>query len=106
MHRQILGLGPGEPLKGDHKNRKDTLDNTDENIRPGTKEDQEHNKGKYRNNTSGYKGVTFCKQTGRWIAQITVNGKHKHLGRFNTREEAYAAYCVAARELHGEFAGF
>jgi hypothetical protein len=26
------------------------------------------------------------------------------LGRFNTKEEAYAAYCEAARRLHGVFA--
>jgi hypothetical protein len=33
-----------------------------------------------------------------------VNKKQKHLGLFSTPEEAYAAYCVAAKAVFGEFA--
>jgi hypothetical protein len=46
-----------------------------------------------------YKGVTFCKTTKKWRAQL--NG---HLGRFNTIEEAAIAYNTAATEYFGEFA--
>jgi hypothetical protein len=65
------------------------------------------NLSKRVNNTSGFKGVTYCDEAGRrrrWQAQITVNYKLLHLGRFFTREEAHAAYCRAAKEHFGEFA--
>jgi len=51
-------------------------------------------------NTSGYLGVTFCQQTQRWVAQITVKREHKTLGRFDTPLEAHAAYIAAKRKLH------
>ena len=43
-------------------------------------------------------------RNGRWRATIAVNKVQRHLGRFNTIEEAAAAYDQAIRELHGEFA--
>jgi len=55
-------------------------------------------------NTSGYKGVYMSKQSGRFIARITVNYKGVHLGCFKTIEEASQAYKKAALELHGSFA--
>ena len=61
------------------------------------------NRGKIANNTSGYKGVFKNNKTGYWTSQIGYNGKYKYLGFFYTKEEAYAAYCKAAKELHGEF---
>lgn len=42
-------------------------------------------------------GVTF--QKGRYIAQISVSGKNKHLGSFGTPGEAHAAYLAKAEEL-------
>lgn len=54
-------------------------------------------------NMSGYKGV-YQRENGKYRAAITVNKKRKSLGTFSTKEEAYAAYCEAARRLHGEFA--
>ena len=51
------------------------------------------------NNTSGYKGVTLNKQTGKWRAQIWTNGKSVHLGAYSTAEEAYSAYCGAASQF-------
>ena len=37
-------------------------------------------------------GVYFNKASGKFKAQCTVNGKIKHLGYFNTPEEAFTAY--------------
>ena len=47
---------------------------------------------KYLNNKSGYIGVSFHKQRGKWAAQFTSKyfngGKKKHLGYFKTAIEA------------------
>ena len=42
--------------------------------------------------TSKYKGVSWHKNSHKWIARITVNSKLKHLGYFNSEEEAHQAY--------------
>lgn len=57
-------------------------------------------------NTSGYKGVYWHTQVYKWQARIMIHGKAKHLGLFDTAEEAHAAYCLAADRLHGEFANY
>ena len=50
---------------------------------------------------SGFKGVrSSCSK---WIAYLGGH-KYKHLGTFDTPEEAHAAYLAAAQERHGEFA--
>lgn len=84
----------------DHINR-DKGDNRIENLRLCTRTENVRNavgKG------PGYKGVSFCKQTGKWVAQITVNYRNKKLGRFITQEDAALAYNTAASEHFGEFA--
>ena len=53
--------------------------------------------------TTGLKGVSLFKRTGRHRATIQVDGIQKHLGYFDTAQEAYARYCEVAAELHGEF---
>ena len=80
--------------------------NAIENLRPATRSQNNHNKGKPKNNTSGYKGVYWKKAAGKWIAQIGINGKRKHLGYFDTAEQAHEAYCRAANELHQQYANF
>ena len=79
----------------DHINR-DRSDNRIENLRPCT---HSQNLGNSRARVHKYKGVTFCKTTQKWRAQL--NG---HLGRFDTIEEAALAYNKAAKEHYGEFA--
>jgi len=89
--------------KLDHDNT-DRSDNRIANLRPADNAQNAWNTGKPKNNTTGYKGVSVCKRTGKFLAQITVRGKCHRLGRYLTAEEAYEAYCKAAAELHGEFA--
>lgn len=54
---------------------------------------------------SGYKGVTFKKwlKEKPWQAAITHNKKVIYIGCYRTPEEAHAAYCDAAKKLHGDF---
>lgn len=40
------------------------------------------------------------KSTGKYRAQIKLEGKQHFLGRFNTPEEATAAYLEAKKRLH------
>ncbi len=54
--------------------------------------------------TSKYKGVCWDERRGKWLAQISKEGVHKHLGRFHDEIDAAEAYDNAARELFGEHA--
>lgn len=74
------------------------------NLRLSTHGQNQHNKTKQQNNTSGFKGVTFKTQNKQWCAQISVDGKRKYLGLFPTAETAHAAYVKASQSLHKEFA--
>lgn len=75
-------------------------DNRIANLRVATRSENMQNRQRYKNNASGFRGVFVCKKTGRWKSQITVNGKHAHLGLFDSPEAAHAAYCAAAAEVH------
>lgn len=60
-------------------------------------------KGKIQsNNTSGYKGVSFRSDTGRWTARCKIGGKYPSLGTFSTKEQAFSAYCAKVLEISGE----
>lgn len=103
MHRQILGIEFGDRRDIDHidGNRRN---NTRLNLRICSRAENQYNRGANSNNTSGYKGVYWKHDRKKWGACIRANDKRKYLGYFPTPEEAYAAYCKAASELHGEFA--
>lgn len=81
----------------------DRLNNAKENLRECTRSENQRNRGMQENNKSGFKGVSFDKSRNKWQAGIGVNGKRISLGRFDTPELAYSAYCKKASELHGEF---
>jgi hypothetical protein len=103
MHREILGFLPRDGKQCDHRNG-DTLDNQVLNLRDGSDGNNEKNRARNKNNTSGLKGVSWRKQANKWIAQIQNNGKKEFLGYHTTKEAAHAAYCEAATRLHGDFA--
>lgn len=87
----------------DHKNLNKSDDRWD-NLRCATRQQNMANRRALRNNKSGLKGVSWNKPTGRWLAQIQVNGKVKNLGRFLNKEAAHRAYLDAAELAFGEFA--
>jgi hypothetical protein len=105
MHRYIMGLKYGDPTRVDHKNT-DGLDNRRENLRICSQALNARNRAINKNNTSGFKGVSWLNKRKKWVAVIRLNNKSKHLGSFSTPEEAHAAYCKAADILHGEFANY
>lgn len=87
----------------DHING-DGLDNRRANLRQATHAENMRNRRIGSNNTSGFKGVSLHKASGRWVAQICADNVRHHLGYHDTPTEAAIAYDAAARELHGEFA--
>jgi hypothetical protein len=106
MHRVILQRMVDHPLvradRTDHI-KGIGVDNRRSNLRLATHAQNLMNRPQNSSNTSGYKGVSFNKHAKKWRAGITALGKTVCLGYFDTPELAYAAYCAAARELHGEF---
>jgi hypothetical protein len=104
-HRIIWAMQTGEwPDKQiDHINE-DPSDNRWVNLRLATKAQNMRNVTRIKSNTSGYKGVGWSKAANKWRAYIRADGVNYHLGLFQTKEEAAAAYKVAAAKLHGAFA--
>jgi hypothetical protein len=86
----------------DHRNG-DKTDNRADNLRLATPQQNQFNRARNRNNTAGYKGVTYHPGTQKWTARIKVDGKPFYLGLFSTPEKAHEAYCKASRAYHGEF---
>lgn len=83
----VTGEWPEQQI--DHENRIKG-DNRWDNLRDVTQRKNKLNTPMYKNNTSGFRGVS--RYGARWMAQITEHGKRRHIGYFATPEEASAAY--------------
>jgi len=81
----------------------DPANNRWSNLRDATRSQNCANKRRYRNNKSGFKGVHLYRD-GRYMAAFTFDGRKRHLGYYDTPEEAHAAYVKAATKHFGEFA--
>lgn len=103
MQSVILGVR-GSEVTVDHVISEMMLDNRRANLRLASRSEQTTNRRMFSNNKSGYKGVCFHKRTGRWQANIQVDGVFMYLGLRKTPELAYALYCEAAAKYHGDFA--
>lgn len=101
MHRLIMHPSIIEQI--DHKNGL-KLDNRTRNLRICTDNQNKYNTGKYKNNTTGFKGVEFMPKSGRYRTRLRVDKKAIHIGCFQTAIDAARAYDIAAMKMHGEFA--
>jgi hypothetical protein len=79
-------------------------DNRPCNLRKASTAENQRNTPLQKNNTSGFKGVSFNKRDRKYLGQLTVNRKIVHIGYFNTADEANAAVIDARVRLHGKFA--
>jgi HNH endonuclease/AP2 domain len=100
MHRVLMGEPDGFDV--DHING-DGLDNRRANLRIATRAENLRNQRLSLRNTSGFKGVCWDKDKGKWRAQIKLNWGNHYLGLYTTPEEAHQAYVAASIKIHGEF---
>ena|SRR3990167_1332048 len=99
MHRLIMGAPKGKVI--DHINY-DTLDNRRSNLRICTYSQNIVNSRP--RSASGYKGVDFFKKLKKWRAKLKVDGATKHIGYFNSKEEAAKAYNEFAEKHYKDYA--
>ncbi|HOV27498.1 MAG TPA: hypothetical protein PK566_14230 [Pseudobacteroides sp.] len=97
LHRLIMGVTDPK-IEVDHKNW-NGLNNCRWNLRIATHSENNQNmKGTRKQNKSNLPGVGEYK--GKYRARITVDGKTKYLGYFETPEEAHQEYLKAKAEYH------
>lgn len=53
-----------------------------------------------KNNTSGYKGISWDENRHKWLAYINVHGKRKFLGRYAALDDAIDARREAVEKYH------
>ncbi len=102
LHRFLMGV-TDRNVQVDHENH-DTLDYRRSNLRIATQTQNMGNTRKTKNNKSGFKGVHWNKQAGKYAVEIGFNYKNIYLGLFVDPVEGAKAYDVKALELFGEFA--
>lgn len=98
MHRELMKTPKN--LMTDHIDG-DGLNNQKSNLRICTSAQNQANSTIRKDNTTGYKGVSF--KQGKYHATISANCKQIHLGVFETKEEARDAYLKASKKYHKEF---
>ena len=67
------------------------LNNSINNLRCVDKINNQRNKRISKLNTSGKLGVFFCNTKKKWTAQIGIERHRKHLGHFDSLDEAIQA---------------
>lgn len=95
LHRLVYLLHNGHipnRLEIDHIDG-NRMNNKIENLRAVTKTVNQQNR-------RSAKGYTWIQRDSKWQVVISVDGKSKYIGRYNTEEEARKAYLKAKQEYH------
>lgn len=93
LHRYLLNFPKNKYV--DHINR-NPLDNRICNLRICSPQESVRNRI--------CKGYSFDSSRNKFIVSIKINRKTKHIGRFETKEEALKARILAEKKYFGEFA--
>lgn len=73
-------------------------------LRACTRSQNTINQKLRKDNTTGQKGVSMCKNGTRFRAELVLNGKCYVIGCFDNLKAATEAYVAASTKYHGEFA--
>ena len=104
MHRLIMGLTPNDKLEVDHiRGNQTTNDNRRYNLRVVTHAENQMNRKKQSNNTSGIVGVWYDKKANKWVAEVQAYGNKYRLGRYETINEAALVRKEAENILQGDY---
>lgn len=95
----VYGAMPSDEI--DHINGI-RCDNRIANLRNVVRTQNNYNRKRQSNNSSGYKGVSWVKRAQRWRAVLVCSGKQIHIGTYSDLDEARVAYANATLKYHGE----
>ena len=87
----------------DHIDR-NPFNNRKVNLRPATIQENNRNRSLSKRNTSGYIGVRWLERLHKWIADIRIDKKTKHIGVYLNKEDAIRARLNAENKYFGNFA--
>lgn len=87
LHRELLGLKPGDGTEGDHIDR-DKLNNRRLNLRVTTHTGNGQNVSPRQGVTSKHRGVAWHRGAAKWEAYVQLNGHKVYLGLFADEMEA------------------
>lgn len=91
LHREIMGLKKGDPREVHHVNG-DTLDNRRSNLKIVTvTEHKNEHRNDPRRDVSKYGIGIYRRSSGRFLAQVSIDGKRYNIGTHDTPQEAQAA---------------
>jgi hypothetical protein len=100
LHRFIAARD--DDLDIDHKDG-DGLNNRRRNLRPATRLQQAMNRSLRGGGSNAYRGARWVPKRNKWVAKITIEGKVRYIGHYDTEQEAARAYQYVARRVFGEF---
>lgn len=90
------------PKQIDHKDG-NRANNSINNLRECSHAQNIYNAKKAKNNSSGYKGVSWHRSAGKWEAYICADNRKQYLGLFDSAKEASNAYLDAVKKIEPEY---
>jgi hypothetical protein len=109
FHRLVMGVSDQSWTEViiDHKvhgrMNEHKYDNRKENLRLVNRAQNNQNAHIRKDNTSGFKGVSWNEGMQKWQSVINVNGKSIHLGSFIDKDAAIQARINAEKKYFGEY---
>lgn len=82
----------------------DRTNNCIENLRECTREGNNRNAKKRKDNTSGHKSVFWARDRNKWRVIVGVGGVYKRFGQYDDYELACLVADEVRNKYHGEFA--
>lgn len=98
LARMIVDAQKGDEV--DHINH-DSLDNRKQNLRPVSSAQNQQNRmgAQINNKSSGIRGVSRHKQSGKWEAHVKLNQKSLRIGYYDLQSDAAIAAALARSAL-------